>query len=824
VKYELKPVGMSSVLLRTPTCSYVVRENVVLLLEPDLIKLHVNGMHWDVEQYSPALEKWLPQITKDTFIGYNSTHVWQKWVFMDDSERTLFISCNNKQTVKFVAKSPATYRVLWKFADINVTKMLWQNGTCVELKEGDKISSTNFRFSNLVFLKNESFSLSIDYGEISQLHYAEFRLGCTRREYADVELIYGNWTLGFNEALVIDPETKTFVSESVFDGSLMKHGDTYEEATSAYPSGLPSEIWAGQEYDVVYSIYRGYVSFNTSSLQDNVEVINATLRLKTIEDLSATDFVIKVMGGSQPLYDGYGLDHYDWGCGTDEVASWSSTNYPGDNTYINITIPPDQINKMGRTQFELKSEREGTAPSGPEYVRFYASYISESEPVLEISWLPQTEYVNGVYWYYWHHSSDKAAILLFGGQPAVDRVFIRSIFLQDENGKKEKLVNDLYTDGFDVLSPKRDTTLPLRYNDSVVYTTDSDIIYNATVLLLNQGYHHIFLFGYSAGGVAVAYEIQKDYASIFSAAVIASAPVDDDTPPVFPIFQSAHNASKVKTCTSFIVGVNDMQLGNIYTQMSTYFNNTNAHKEWHKWDNGHSIFDNSCLTHPNESVSDVLINWFEKHSTPLRNPSFEERLRSVYGCADWQTNRKGWRELKGDINIDGQCDGRDVAMVMEAYGSLVGEPKYNWLVDVDGNGGIDGKDIAIVSKDYGKEADRHNGSYSWYINEGGECHIWQWLNHSVALLKGKRITFEFWFKPQTFPTNGFARAIVYYKDSLQETYVYGPQIYYNQTIWYKASVTISWNLPETTTAIKVTIYGQPDFKALIDNATLTALP
>jgi hypothetical protein len=431
--------------------------------------------------------------------------------------------------------------------------------------------------------------------------------------------------------------------------------------------------------------------------------------------------------------------------------------------------------------------------------------------------------------YYWHHSSNKAAILLFGGNASLVYGWVKvwSIFTQDQDGLKEKLAQDLYSDGYDVLSPKRSGELPPSEWDYVYYEKNYDWLYNITTWLLNEkSYDYVFLFGYSAGGLVAAYELQKDYACVFSGAVIASAPVNADGLSYDPIFQSAHTAYKVKTCTSFIAGVNDTQLGNIYSQMSLYFHNTNVHKDWHKWDNGHGIFNHTCLTHPSETVSNVVINWFEKHSTPMRNPSFEARLGSVYGCADWNTNSSGWRELRGDINGDAVVDTFDAVIFSAAAGSSVGDPEYNWLADFNGDGTIDLFDAATISGDAGKQAMRIDGGYSWYIDGGtgsGSYYMWQWLNNSVNFLKGKVIKFEFWFRPQTFPTDGFVEAMIYYKDWVGDRYIFGPRVYYNQATWYNASVTMPWFFPESTTTIKLMIRWNPDFKARIDNATLTIL-
>jgi len=538
-----------------------------------------------------------------------------------------------------------------------------------------------------------------------------------------------------------------------------------------------------------------------------------------------------VMGGVQPIY-GSSLETNDWDCGTLQVANWSSTLYPGNYVYINITIPTDQINKTGRTQFELKSNREGIQPCGPDKAEYiiFQSDVTGVPPMLEITWLPNNFRYVDQYWYYWNSTGrDKLAIVLFGGYCDTlppGNLQVWDLFCQDPQGDKEKLVCDLHLNGYDVLSPWHDQY----YTNRTYYRGPGpedfpDWLYNATVWAHQKGYHYLYLFGFSAGGVAVAYEIQKDYATVFSAAIVASAPVNLGPQAGF-LYRSAENASKVKTCTSFIAGKDDFICGDIYNQTSIYFHNTNAHKDWHKWDNGHDIFAHMCLTHPNETVSDAVIAWYNKHSTPLRNPSFEDRLRDVWGTADWETPYDGWRELKGDINGDCIVDIGDITKIGLIWLSEVGDRNYDWRCDLNGDGIIDIGDGTIVILDCYKVTNCVDGAYSRYIEGGsGNC-MWQWINGSIVdTLKSKQITFTFQFCPASVPPNSsyYMEADIWYYDFFGWTGFCGPRVYFNQTIWYTVAITV--NLPKTArTAVQLSIYGRPEVTAWIDNTTLTIQP
>jgi len=129
--------------------------------------------------------------------------------------------------------------------------------------------------------------------------------------------------------------------------------------------------------------------------------------------------------------------------------------------------------------------------------------------------------------------------------------------------------------------------------------------------LKEQGYQDISLFGFSAGGVVVANEIQKDYAGIWHAAVVASAPVNWTG--MLGIFQSAQTAHKAKVPTSFIAPIEDGS----YDDMLLYYSNMVVHKQWHNWYDGHDPFPNTCKNHtasypPGETVEEATSNWYLK--------------------------------------------------------------------------------------------------------------------------------------------------------------------------------------------------------------------
>jgi hypothetical protein len=55
-----------------------------------------------------------------------------------------------------------------------------------------------------------------------------------------------------------------------------------------------------------------------------------------------------------------------------------------------------------------------------------------------------------------------------------------------------------------------------------------------------------------------------------------------------------------------------------------------------------------------------------------------------------------------DLNGDGKIDGKDIAVVAQAFGSYPGHPRWNPQADLNQDDKIEGKDIALVGRNFGK--------------------------------------------------------------------------------------------------------------------------
>jgi len=55
-----------------------------------------------------------------------------------------------------------------------------------------------------------------------------------------------------------------------------------------------------------------------------------------------------------------------------------------------------------------------------------------------------------------------------------------------------------------------------------------------------------------------------------------------------------------------------------------------------------------------------------------------------------------------DLNCDGKVDGKDMAIVAQAFGSYPGHPKWNPIADINLDNRVDGRDTANIAQNFGQ--------------------------------------------------------------------------------------------------------------------------
>jgi len=109
---------------------------------------------------------------------------------------------------------------------------------------------------------------------------------------------------------------------------------------------------------------------------------------------------------------------------------------------------------------------------------------------------------------------------------------------------------------------------------------------------------------------------------------------------------------------------------------------------WDFGDGNTTTLRSSIITHHFSTRGSYNVNLTVKDNPGLTNSTVEPI--QVRGSAS------------PDVNDDGFVDIRDLAMIARAYGSSIGNERYDAKVDLDENGLVDVRDIAICARVFGE--------------------------------------------------------------------------------------------------------------------------
>lgn len=562
---------------------------------------------------------------KTTLVSGASLDVWY-W---------LRIGSKLKISVVLVPALRGEYKLTWLLNGVSGTRV-----QCTPSTENTTTKIVNDKSCSQIHYESENESKCVvdwsdacSFNQTSQKrepYFQELRLekeNCIDRHQA--RITFGNFSLKNEESLTLDPTIQTFNSTESQDGYILKDGRSYPPNDETGINKNSTSLTVGQLYlSAYYWIYRSYLSFDTSLVPALAYNLSATLKLRTkLIDSHETNFTVQVWGGNQvvyndnvtildgvqPIYDN-NFTINSWGAGRVKIAEWNTANYEN-FTYINFTIPANQINKCDSTEFELNSSRDGISPPQPdrmEYVTFYSGDSPDNPPILEVSYCLDTVTILGETWFYRNVSTAKVTLVFFGGSSFGS---VRSI---DHPGEKERgkvsFLDAIIQNGSSVFTPSHDASQEL-WSD---YCESSTWVQDMAIWLYYQSYRTICLFGFSMGGAIVESEIQKSYASMFYAGVINSG-VD--------LFNKAQTANNTKVDTSFIIAVNDSPTYN--AQMKVYYDNALVQKEWHNWMGGHgeqfrnlNCQNHTCSWSSGENISKAVLMWFNAAHPPPSPPPY----------------------------------------------------------------------------------------------------------------------------------------------------------------------------------------------------------
>ena len=170
------------------------------------------------------------------------------------------------------------------------------------------------------------------------------------------------WLAGAQYPVRVDPDT---YYGATTDGHINGYNTDYatSHATSAEMFADYVEFYVGQDLRIYKGIYRAFIEFDTSGIDDAATVTQANL-YATLAWVSAaaTNFIVNVhkCAWTSPLATGNQEANYDAALASAVDAAWQNTasGLETNTTYASSNLDTTRVSKVGTTQYALLSDKD----------------------------------------------------------------------------------------------------------------------------------------------------------------------------------------------------------------------------------------------------------------------------------------------------------------------------------------------------------------------------------------------------------------------------------------------------------------------------------
>jgi hypothetical protein len=145
-------------------------------------------------------------------------------------------------------------------------------------------------------------------------------------------------------------------------------------------------IWGNTDF----SVYRGYLLFDTSNIPDNAVVTNVTLSLNITIDNSINDFNISIYdyNWQSPITTANRQTNYDATGSIFDSLLISTIGIITDVYYNKSDLNTTWVNLTGNTYYQLRGDNDvnGFSPNDSEYVSIESAEVTGGEPILYVEY------------------------------------------------------------------------------------------------------------------------------------------------------------------------------------------------------------------------------------------------------------------------------------------------------------------------------------------------------------------------------------------------------------------------------------------------------